>query len=1453
MATAYSGEVSVGTYNRIRIKCDYSGTSATCTVQFRRTQAYSGYWGDSRATLTFNGTTKSTPYSYTGNVGTSWINLASASGYTISSSGGTYSWSFSNPGGGVLGCSGTLTISPSATLPSDLNIDFVSATYNSVTLDTTVGNWGSGSNPERQAFLLEEPYVAGVEKYRSGDIGGKLGVVRLTVGSWSGFDWDVPSFKIYGCHQYHTGLWANTSAGATRLQGPQFYTAPFPLDDLSYVSETMQTDTSITATLSAVTDGVNNDSNGHIGFEYRISMDGGNTFDDWAYHTTTVAAGETASLAIPGLEAGTGYVVEVRQYCVESDLKFYSPSTTCNFTTKKYRKTYGPGASGYVTSTFTDDAKHTVENTADHTLLGYSLLGKTEQATVTSSDSKNLVPLTPITGLTILSTNNATYEYIWDKELKQTVLHMTSTGTYPQICFSTTDYGITASKNYAVSIRYKATTNKTSFSGLGGAGFCGRNNWEIMGSNGSGVKPAPTITEIQPTNEWKIATLRISSSAPEWTSYAWNMTNRMSIMMATNSSGAKTDFWISDISVEEITDAQYSADTFTPTFKPYTNKLAAPSPDYPLPVQTVTGRQTISIAGDNGEEQEYEINLGKNIFKPYATSGSFVYNGVTTTMNSDGTVTLNGTATGDGWPELIYTFGSNTSVRNTPYLPANGLYTATIRLVSGTYSKGTSSYDATWITVCKSDLSGTGGIPVSGGSVLVSGVNGIYRSWINYRTGNTFNNARFALQFEKGSISTAWSPYFTPIELNKLNTYKDTIYRNNSKWYVHKETDKLTVVPNDLSGLSTHSGSFVTVNLVKSEIMQNSSAIITTASENFVGATMTQTWNNQVSNSVSQATNGHYLQFCLPNSAGTTLDAVKTYFTNHPTDVRYVLTTATDTEITYAPLIEQLETLRKLGHTSVDATTFDRNGYGNATVGLEVKTANASSLPVGFTPLEYIESTGAQYINSGYTADHNTRIVVEYAFTDISTKQQRIFGYQTGSGLWYSTYLNSAGRAGTAYQDGSGQWWQIGSNDVYYAANTKYRIDYNGFEKMVTIYNADGSIFAERDMSNASATKACDGSMIILANQDTSSAVNNYAYAKLYSFQMYDVNGIVRDFVPCKTIDDKVGLYDKVTKKFYPSSTATAFTAGPVDSTLVTKQFRELYGAKPAKKNLLDVPLNFTVTNSDHFRSIPVALEANKTYTMSIQDIASDGATTFLVSTWNGSTEVDSGHSFTATDKTWTFTRTGDCTNIYIYSSRNWADSGSHTTTYHGIMIEEGSEATTYQAHSDGGEAGKAKKIKKLYGPAPAQVNLIHVGPLTQITHTQTSNSLVSTKKRLTCEEVNVSGTSSSNWSNFGPQYSVNWPADTYTLTVDHPLPFDVILRTTGAGDKTLVKGNTSLTFTTTATATAYYFFNANYSSGTTFNETFKIQLVKGSTPDYDFKLYSDGTNANTTKLIYND
>ena len=155
MATVYSNEYTVG-YNMVRVKCDYSGTSATLTVQFKRkSDSYTTTWADSSSTLTFNGSTKSAPYSWTGTATSgSWISLVSVSGYSISVSGGSYSWSFNRGySSAVLYGSGTITVPAQASAPSGLSLSNVSTTSNTVTGTVSITAWGGGDSSTRYRNL----------------------------------------------------------------------------------------------------------------------------------------------------------------------------------------------------------------------------------------------------------------------------------------------------------------------------------------------------------------------------------------------------------------------------------------------------------------------------------------------------------------------------------------------------------------------------------------------------------------------------------------------------------------------------------------------------------------------------------------------------------------------------------------------------------------------------------------------------------------------------------------------------------------------------------------------------------------------------------------------------------------------------------------------------------------------------------------------------------------------------------------------------------------------------------------------------------------------------------------------------------------------------------------------------------------------------------------------------
>lgn len=277
MATAYSSEVSVGSYNRIRIKCDYSGTSATLTIQFRRTSSYTGTWSDSGAKLTFNGTTKSASYSYSGTVGTSWVNLKSnITGYSVSTSGGTYNWSFTNPNGGVLACSGTLTVPSQATPPGTPSC---SPSSNSASLVNVAWSISDLGNPTGSVSLYN-----GTTNNPT-----NLLQTKTSTGSWTfGNDQRTANTTYYYVAK------ASNSAGSTTSGVKSATTLPAGISSI--------TGNSLTATGIALSI-VFNSSGSALTTTAQISTDNSN----WSNTSMTNVQGTTRSYGIAGLTANTQY------------------------------------------------------------------------------------------------------------------------------------------------------------------------------------------------------------------------------------------------------------------------------------------------------------------------------------------------------------------------------------------------------------------------------------------------------------------------------------------------------------------------------------------------------------------------------------------------------------------------------------------------------------------------------------------------------------------------------------------------------------------------------------------------------------------------------------------------------------------------------------------------------------------------------------------------------------------------------------------------------------------------------------------------------------------------------------------------------------------------------------------------------------------------------------------
>lgn len=217
MATAYSEEVNPGGtgYNRIRLRVEYSGTSATCYIEFRRTSTWSDTWADSSATITFNGQTIAAPYSYTGTVDGNWRTIDSAAGFTVPISGGTFSWSFNNPlTGSVLQCSGTITIASQATPPTGLSISNIVVGKDSITAEVSVTGWGvGGTSAGRRKELSVCTAASAAQRKKTMVYEDTLSTV-ITVDNTSTFTDGAP-FTITPGTQYYLTMWANNGDQGT--------------------------------------------------------------------------------------------------------------------------------------------------------------------------------------------------------------------------------------------------------------------------------------------------------------------------------------------------------------------------------------------------------------------------------------------------------------------------------------------------------------------------------------------------------------------------------------------------------------------------------------------------------------------------------------------------------------------------------------------------------------------------------------------------------------------------------------------------------------------------------------------------------------------------------------------------------------------------------------------------------------------------------------------------------------------------------------------------------------------------------------------------------------------------------------------------------------------------------------------------------------------------------------
>lgn len=166
--------------------------------------------------------------------------------------------------------------------------------------------------------------------------------------------------------------------------------------------------------------------------------------------------------------------------------------------------------------------------------------------------------------------------------------------------------------------------------------------------------------------------------------------------------------------------------------------------------------------------------------------------------------------------------------------------------------------------------------------------------------------------------------------------------------------------------------------------------------------------------------------------------------------------------------------------------------------------------------LPYIETTGGQYIDTGYVANLNT--AVETTF-QTSTGNKWLFGSRTtgGASNTYAVYVSSMNTI----------WFQM-AND---SSSTQFSVG-NIKDKQTTItVNKDAAYLNGTQIGTVGRTSFGDNTLslylgVINAN---GSGTDGPFVGKIYSSRIWDGGELVRFFVPARDKDGNVGFYDLVT------------------------------------------------------------------------------------------------------------------------------------------------------------------------------------------------------------------------------------------------------------------------------------------------------------------------------------
>lgn len=183
----------------------------------------------------------------------------------------------------------------------------------------------------------------------------------------------------------------------------------------------------------------------------------------------------------------------------------------------------------------------------------------------------------------------------------------------------------------------------------------------------------------------------------------------------------------------------------------------------------------------------------------------------------------------------------------------------------------------------------------------------------------------------------------------------------------------------------------------------------------------------------------------------------------------------------------------------------------------------SSPIPEEYQLVEYLESTGTQYINTGYAPLQDDEITAYVSFNNNSNQMMGCF--KSSGGVYQRCHFS-------AYQSPS----QI---RIFYDTGSGFLSKAFDTEKHVFRFTPS-KIYI--DSSNANNSAVYPSINFYLFARNNNNNIDNYCFAKVYRFNAVDK----ADLYPVyRKADDKPGMYDIINHQFYTNAGTGEFVVGP--------------------------------------------------------------------------------------------------------------------------------------------------------------------------------------------------------------------------------------------------------------------------------------------------------------------